>query len=144
VEGKDKWRSFLKRGFLYYDADKGSVDLEWESGEPTEVSYSLAAGGRGMELSELVTFDGHLLTVDDRTGVIYRLSPDKGQVVPWLILADGDGQQAKGFKGEWFAVKDEHLYVGGLGKEWTTPDGEVLNFNPMHVKRKHVNCSSMR
>ena len=39
------------------------------------------------------------------------------------------------FSGEWCAVKDEHLYVGGLGKEWTTPEGRVLNFNPMYVKR---------
>ena len=38
-------------------------------------------------------------------------------------------------KCEWMTVKDEHLYVGGLGKEWTTPDGTVLNFNPMFVKR---------
>ena len=37
--------------------------------------------------------------------------------------------------GEWCAVKDEHLYIGGLGKEWTTPDGRVINFNPMFVKR---------
>ena len=41
----------------------------------------------------------------------------------------------KGMKCEWMTVKDEHLYVGGLGKEWTTPDGTVLNFNPMFVKR---------
>lgn len=27
------------------------------------------------------------------------------------------------------------MYVGGLGKEWTTSDGQVLNFNPMYVKR---------
>ena len=39
------------------------------------------------------------------------------------------------FPGEWCTVKDEHLYVGGLGKEWTTSDGEVLNFNPMFVKK---------
>ncbi len=32
-------------------------------------------------------------------------------------------------------MKDQVLYVGGLGKEWTTSDGEVLNFNPMYVKR---------
>ena len=32
-------------------------------------------------------------------------------------------------------MKDGHLYIGGLGKEWTTPDGRVLNFNPMYVKR---------
>lgn len=39
-----------------------------------------------------------------------------------------------GFKAEWLAVKDEHLYVGGLGKEWTTTSGEVVNNNPEWVK----------
>lgn len=39
-----------------------------------------------------------------------------------------------GFKAEWLAVKDEHLYVGGLGKDWTTATGEVLNQNPEWVK----------
>jgi soluble calcium-activated nucleotidase 1 len=56
---------------------------------------------------------------------------------------------AKGFKAEWMTVKsmwlggavcvrllvDEHLYVGGLGKEWTTTEGEFVNHNPMYVKR---------
>lgn len=31
-------------------------------------------------------------------------------------------------------MKDEHLYVGGLGKEWTTTAGEVVNNNPEWVK----------
>lgn len=31
-------------------------------------------------------------------------------------------------------MKDEHLYVGGLGKEWTTSTGEVMNENPEWVK----------
>lgn len=39
-----------------------------------------------------------------------------------------------GFKAEWLAVKDEHLYVGGLGKEWTTTAGEFVNNNPEWVK----------
>lgn len=39
-----------------------------------------------------------------------------------------------GFKAEWLAVKDEHLYVGGLGKEWTTTEGEFVNNNPEWVK----------
>ena len=80
-------------------------------------------GGRGMELSELVVFNGNLYTVDDRTGVVYKLSKDiKGRwhVVPWVILADGNGEESKGFKCEWMTVKDQYLYVGGLGKEWTT------------------------
>lgn len=38
---------------------------------------SLAQGGRGMELSELVVFDGKLLSFDDRTGVVYQIEGDK-------------------------------------------------------------------
>lgn len=42
-----------------------------------------------MELSELVTFNGHVLTFDDRTGLVFEIIGDK--VVPWTILMDGDG-----------------------------------------------------
>ena len=49
-----------------------------------------------------------------------------GQLVPWLIMEDGPGTVAKGFKGEWMTVKDRKLYVGGLGKEWTTQEGVRL------------------
>lgn len=31
-------------------------------------------------------------------------------------------------------MKDEHLYVGGLGKEWTTTMGEFVNNDPQWVK----------
>lgn len=55
--------------------------------------------------------------------------------MPWVILNDGDGRSPKGFKGEWATVKDEHLYVGSMGKEFTTVDGEYLNDDPMYVKR---------
>lgn len=39
-----------------------------------------------------------------------------------------------GFKAEWMAVKDMHLWIGGLGKEWTTTAGEFVNNNPQWVK----------
>lgn len=48
----------------------------------------------GMELSELVVFNGHLYSVDDRTGVVYRI--EGKQAVPWVILPDGDGSVSKG------------------------------------------------
>ena len=32
------------------------------------------------------------------------------------------------------ARKGDKLYVGGLGKEWTTPNGVVLHHNPQWVK----------
>lgn len=47
-----------------------------------------------MELSELVAFNGHLYTVDDHTGVVYRI--EGNQAIPWVILPDGDGTVSKG------------------------------------------------
>jgi len=47
-----------------------------------------------MELSELVVFDGKLITVDDRTGIVYKIIQD--EVVPWVILSDGPGDVTKG------------------------------------------------
>ena len=139
VKDKDNvWQSYLKFGYLTWDESSESVTIDWDKSEADVLTSSLSIGGRGMELSELIVFNGHLYTVDDRTGVVYRVGKDKKgrwKVIPWVILADGNGEETKGFKCEWMTVKDEHLYVGGLGKEWTTQDGSVLNFNPMYVKR---------
>ena len=57
-----------------------------------------------------------------------------GQVIPRYILNDGDGDEAKGFKSEWATLKDNELYVGSMGKEWTTPEGVVVNHNPEFIK----------
>uniref|UniRef100_A0A8V1AH39 Calcium activated nucleotidase 1 n=1 Tax=Gallus gallus TaxID=9031 RepID=A0A8V1AH39_CHICK len=125
------WFSYLKKGYLVLSASGDSVTVEWDKEESVLQSH-LAEKGRGMELSELVVFNGKLYSVDDRTGVVYQIEGNKA--VPWVILSDGDGTVGKGFKAEWLAVKDEHLYVGGLGKEWTTTTGEVVNENPEWVK----------
>ncbi|NXB80146.1 CANT1 nucleotidase, partial [Donacobius atricapilla] len=125
------WFSYLKRGYLVLSDSGDRVTVEWDKDESMLQSH-LAEKGRGMELSELVVFNGKLYAVDDRTGVVYQIEGNK--VVPWVILPDGDGTVGKGFKAEWLAVKDEHLYVGGLGKEWTTTTGEVVNENPQWVK----------
>ncbi|XP_070596259.1 soluble calcium-activated nucleotidase 1 isoform X1 [Erythrolamprus reginae] len=125
------WFSYLKKGYLTLSASGDHVSVEWDTKDHILESH-LAEKGRGMELSELVVFNGKLYAVDDRTGVVYQI--DDTRVVPWVILSDGDGTVDKGFKAEWLAVKDEHLYVGGLGKEWTTTTGEVLNQNPEWVK----------
>ncbi len=139
TDKKNTWRSYLKFGLLTWDSRKEVVKINWDPGEPVELTSSLSTGGRGMELSELVVFNGQLLSADDRTGVIYKLLQDehsgKWRPVPWVILSDGNGNETKGFKCEWMTVKNNHLYVGGLGKEWTTTDGEIINFNPMFVKR---------
>ncbi|XP_059476799.1 soluble calcium-activated nucleotidase 1 [Neocloeon triangulifer] len=131
------WKSLFWRGRLTWTPSSKGVSVTWDA-SPIEIKGQLAAGGRGMELSELVTFTGRLLTADDRTGVIYQLLEYGGQkprVVPWVLLGDGDGHAAKGFKSEWATVANGRLLVGGLGKEWTTSKGELVNYDPMWVKR---------
>lgn len=85
-----------------------------------------------MELSELVTFNGRILTFDDRTGIVFELTNDN--VSPWVILTDGETVSPKGFKSEWATMKNNQLYVGSMGKEWTNAAGVFENYNPMMVK----------
>lgn len=51
-----------------------------------------------MELSDLKVFNGQLLSVDDRTGVVYKILPGQEKPIPWVLLADGDGLVAKGLE----------------------------------------------
>ncbi|CAH1376342.1 unnamed protein product [Tenebrio molitor] len=129
---KNVWFSYLMRGYLSYSPTRHTVVITWDRASPTKLTSSYALKGRGMELSELVVFDGRLLTFDDRTGLVFEIVNDKA--VPWLLLMDGDGKNSKGFKSEWATVKDEVLYVGSMGKEWTTPSGSFENNNPQYVK----------
>ena len=70
------------------------VAVEWDEGEPVTLKSSLAQGGRGMELSELVVFNGNLLAFDDRTGTVYQI--EGKNVYPWVLLVDGHGKVSKG------------------------------------------------
>ncbi|XP_072516220.1 soluble calcium-activated nucleotidase 1b isoform X2 [Salminus brasiliensis] len=130
-KSQNTWFSYLRRGHLLVSNSGDEVSVEWDP-KTVVLESHLSEKGRGMELSDLVSFNGHLYSVDDRTGVVYRIDEDKP--VPWVILTDGDGTVPKGFKAEWLTVKDEHLYVGGLGKEWTTTTGEFVNNDPEWVK----------
>lgn len=131
---KNTWQSFYKKGHLSYSAAQQLVTVSFDQQEPTPLVHHYALKGRGMELSELVTFNGRLLTFDDRTGFVFELATDKERVIPWVVMMDGDGRSAKGFKSEWATVKDDHLYVGSMGKEWTTSHGDFETFDPMWVK----------
>ncbi|XP_055849503.1 apyrase [Episyrphus balteatus] len=128
----NSWKSYFKKGHLTFIEAKREVKITWDEQEPQTLESSFSLKDRGMELSELVTFDGKLLSFDDRTGLVYKLENDK--LIPWVILLDGDGQSSKGFKSEWATVKNQILYVGSMGKEWTTSQGDFENENPMYVK----------
>ncbi|KAF9414872.1 hypothetical protein HW555_007341 [Spodoptera exigua] len=129
---KHTYISYLKRGFLYYNRVKKSVKVTWDSREPTQLSSTYSHKGRGMELSELIVYDGRLLTFDDRSGMVFEIVDNK--VLPWVILTDGNGRVEKGFKSEWATIKDDILYVGSMGKEWTTASGEFQSYDPMWIQ----------
>ncbi|XP_073995801.1 apyrase-like isoform X2 [Rhodnius prolixus] len=125
------WRSLYKKGTLTWDKTSEKVDVVWDE-EDRDLKSKYSYSGRGMELSELVTFNGKLFSPDDRTGIVYLI--ENGNFYPWVMLLDGPGNINKGFKSEWATVKDEHLYVGSSGMEWVT-NGTIDNYNAMWVKR---------
>jgi len=143
------WRSSLRRGSLCWrgpDAPRAAAfSVSWVDEVP--LTSALNAGGRGMELSELVWFGGRLLTCDDRTGVVYEVSG--GRTRPAYILADGDGHADHGFKCEWATVRHGLLHVGGLGRAWTDDSGRAHEHISMWTKLiepggtvRHLNWSA--
>jgi soluble calcium-activated nucleotidase 1 len=126
------WASKLQFAELSIDEDWNSASFRLTDSVPLE--GHLAYQDRGLELSELIVFNGKLYTVCDRTGVLYEIT-DTYDLVPWVILPDGEGNMNKGFKAEWMAVKDQVLFVGSMGKPYSdSKTGEVINYNPMFVK----------
>lgn len=87
------WFSYMLKGHLLVSESGDTVAVEWDQ-ERVVLESHLAEKGRGMELSELVVFNGKLYSVDDRTGVVYNIEGLKA--VPWVILPDGDGSVSKG------------------------------------------------
>lgn len=133
IKSDTKYSSYLLRGSLTLSEDHKHAEINFDS-NAKEIQSQYSYGDRGMELSELVVFNGKLFTCDDRTGIVYEVDLNKNQAIPWVILPDGDGLNGKGFKCEWMTVKDKQLYVGGLGKEWTTTRGVLVNDNPQWIK----------
>jgi hypothetical protein len=72
------------------------LSLEWDDSRVhsvEEIKGKLSYGGRGMELSTLNKFNGHLYACDDKTGIVFDLEiSDSMHIspIPWVILADGN------------------------------------------------------
>lgn len=86
------WMSHFLKGSLTVSPNKDNIQVKWNN--RITLKESLSQGGRGMELSELIVFNGKLYAVDDRTGIVYQIDNDK--VYPWVVLPDGDGKSPKG------------------------------------------------
>ena len=86
---------------------------------------------RGGEFSELVRWGRHLMTFDDRTGIVGEIRGPNNMIIPRQILMAGAGDECqKGFKCEWATLFGDELIVGSHGnvraQEWVKrldPDG---------------------
>lgn len=93
-ENPYQWISYFKKGYLTYNESNKDVSIEWDQSANKKFTSRLSFGGRGLELSELVTYDGQLLTLDDKTGLIYHIENET--LIPWVIVVGGNGHVNKG------------------------------------------------
>eukprot|EP01138_Halocafeteria_seosinensis_P006723 gb/GECG01006875.1/.p1 GENE.gb/GECG01006875.1/~~gb/GECG01006875.1/.p1 ORF type:complete len:407 (+),score=57.47 gb/GECG01006875.1/:1-1221(+) len=132
---KPRFKGYYKRGKLFYDRERNQYSVTWLPDLELRTQHSEA--GRGMELSELALFNGHLYTCDDRSGIVFEIEnylSDQAKAIPRYILMEGDAETDKGFKCEWMTVKDNKLFVGSFGKEFTDNNNQIINTNNNWVK----------
>lgn len=91
------WKSYFKRGYLTYNPQNNNVSIEWDSKILKDtITSHYSMNGRGLELSELVTYNGQLITIDDKTGLVYIISDNHLVLWPWVIVVGGNGRQTTG------------------------------------------------
>lgn len=128
VQNRSEWSSYIKVGTLSMTMKNEKFKLEWDNTEK-EFRTGYSYKGRGMELSELIVFNGKLLTFDDRTGIVFEIHDN--EALPWVILRSPKSNR---FKIEWATVKDEKLYIGSTGKPWVSKTGEIIHDYDLKVK----------
>ena len=92
---ENTWISYFKTGYLTISDNLDNVSVDWDANDVV-VASKLAEKGRGLELSELVAFNGKLYSCDDRTGIVYEIITSTGDILPWVVLPDGNGRVKKG------------------------------------------------
>ena len=83
MDKKDTWISYFKTGHLTLGHTKNRVSITWDETEDVVLQSQIAEKGRGMELSELVVFNGKLYTCDDRTGMVFQITSGY-KMLPWV------------------------------------------------------------
>ncbi|CAM9155292.1 unnamed protein product, partial [Phaeothamnion confervicola] len=134
ADGK-KYMSVVREGLLTRDPETNKYAVTW--GRERQLHSGHNEAGRGMELSELVNFHGHLMTLDDRTGILFEIVRGDGEededgewrMAPRHIFAEGDGSVDKGMKFEWATVRNGELVMGSFGKEYTNSEGAIISTN---------------
>ena len=132
------WKSLFKSGSLVR-VSEDKYNIQWDEDVQTLTSRT-ATKNRSMELSALVRYRHWLLAFCDYTGLVFKILPKTSSVFQRHAIADGDGERAKPMKIEWATVKDDLVWIGSNGKEWTDEKtGKVLHENTMWVKTIDAN-----
>lgn len=150
---KSRWRSILKFGIVHFDAQENQWSVGFDYHETYDIYSYFGEADRGMELSELLFFQDKLLAFDDRSGIAFEITEDNQPVtkdsplstvssfacIPRFVLTEGDGYSPKGQKTEWATLKDDEMFVGSFGKEFTLTDGSIA-----HKKNLWINLISSK
>jgi len=123
-DGEIAWQATLRYDRLYRRLDPATgrpgytlEPIPEAEGGRIQLTSLIAEGGRGAEFSELAQFGRHLLTFDDRTGLVCEIRSGH-HLIPRQILMTGSGDEAfKGFKCEWATLRADELIVGSHGKK---------------------------
>nr|AEP27178.1 apyrase-1 isoform 3 [Heligmosomoides bakeri] len=126
------WRALTRKGQLFVKDELAKLEVTWDLSSDQNLTTHLNMKGRAMEMSDLVKFNGHLLSPDDKTGMIFEIEEKKA--IPWLFLNSGPGDTTSGMKAEWMTLKDDQLYVGGHGMRYRNKKGEVFSTDAMWIK----------
>jgi len=146
-KGKE-WMSTLWTGQLRFSDHRPKIAFQ----NQYPIKQRLVRETRGVELSELLLTDNKMITVCDRTGIVYEIlnfdnqaKDSKKALIPRAILAGGNGNSEKPQKNEWAFERNGEIYIGSWGKEWTSPDGKVVvNRDPQYVKVLSKNFEILR
>nr|AEP27177.1 apyrase-1 isoform 2 [Heligmosomoides bakeri] len=126
------WRALTRKGQLFVKDELAKLEVTWDLSSDQNLTTHLNMKGRAMEMSDLVKFNGHLLSPDDKTGMIFEIEDKKA--IPWLFLNSGPGNTTSGMKAEWMTLKDDQLYVGGHGMAYRNKKGEIFSTDAMWIK----------
>lgn len=84
LDKKYTWQSFLHQGKIIIDVNCLNAQVIWSQNRQ-QLQSQISAGDRAMELSDLVYYNGKILSIDDRTGIIYQIVDFK-HVIPWVDI----------------------------------------------------------
>eukprot|EP01084_Bolivina_argentea_P188680 324733_1 len=131
-----------------YDMSKNKNNLNY-----IQLQSKYGRKGRGMELSELTLMNKHLLTIDDRTGILYEITKNF-EMIPRTQIKEFENNKLKekGLKVEWSTIKNDLLYIGSFGKEYTNTQGTIVKklttnyivkYNITSNKLEYINWSNI-